>query len=120
MQAALLSASNFLFDEVAVVTNTGEITIDDGAVLPLAGLVHNSGSITLDATDAESLLQIIQHGMTLDGGGTVTLSDSAHNVITGTSSSVEFINVDNVISGAGQIGAGQMELSNSGTILATG
>ena len=48
------------------------------------------------------------------------MSDSAENVISGTLESVTLTNVDNTISGAGQIGAGQMTLVNEGTIVATG
>jgi hypothetical protein len=42
------------------------------------------------------------------------------NVIFGGSADTALINVDNTISGAGQLGAGQMTLVNAGTILANG
>ena len=48
------------------------------------------------------------------------MSDSMENVITGTASDVALTNVDNTITGAGQLGAGQMTLVNQGTIDATG
>ena len=41
-------------------------------------------------------------------------------MITGTVSDVTLTNVDNTISGAGQLGDGQMTLVNEGTIIATG
>jgi hypothetical protein len=71
-----------------------------------------------DKTD----LQLIEHGITLEGHGQVILSDSSENVITGTVSGVTLTNVDNIISGAGHLGAGQMTLINEkeGTIIATG
>jgi hypothetical protein len=56
----------------------------------------------------------------LTGGGHLTLSDSDSNVIHGTGTDVRFTNVDNTISGAGQLGEGQMILVNHGTIVATG
>jgi hypothetical protein len=48
------------------------------------------------------------------------LSDSTENTILGTTADVTLTNVDNTISGAGQIGAGQLALINEGTINATG
>ena len=58
--------------------------------------------------------------MTLHGAGQVTLSDDDGNVISGTSQNVTLNNVDNTISGAGQLGAGELDLINSGKIIATG
>jgi hypothetical protein len=96
------------------------MTIGDGAMLPLSGIVNNTGTIALESAGNGTLLQVIQHGVTLEGGGQVILSDSGDNVITGTLGSVTVTNVDNTISGAGQLGAGQMILINEGTIIATG
>ena len=44
----------------------------------------------------------------------------ANNVIFGGAANATLNNVDNTISGAGQIGAGQMTLVNAGTIIADG
>jgi hypothetical protein len=56
----------------------------------------------------------------LQGGGTLVMSDNAENVIFGSDPSVTLTNVDNIISGAGQLGDGQMTLVNEGSIIATG
>ena len=96
------------------------MVISDGAILPLSGIIDNTGTIELNSTGSGTLLQLIQHGITLQGGGQVILSDSGDNVISGTVDDVTLTNVDNTISGAGQIGAGQMTLINEGTIIATG
>jgi hypothetical protein len=56
----------------------------------------------------------------LTGGGQVLLSDNAQNVIFGGSADTVLTNVDNRISGAGQLGAGQMVLINAGLIMANG
>jgi hypothetical protein len=66
------------------------------------------------------LLQLVQHGITLQGGGHIVLSDSDGNVISGTGSEVTLLNVDNTISGAGHLGAGQLSLVNEGAIVANG
>src|SRR5262249_57867269 len=94
--------------------------IGDGAVLPLSGIINNTGTIALDSIGSHTELQLIQHGITLQGGGQVILSDSGENFISGTIPSVTLTNVDNTISGAGQLGVGQMTLVNDGTIVATG
>src|SRR5262249_3630896 len=118
--AASLTASNFVFDQTPVLNNAGTMTIGDGALLPLAGIINNAGSIALDSAGSETHLQLIQYGMTLQGGGQLVLSDSGENFISGAASSVTLTNVDNTISGAGHLGAGQMTLVNDGTIVATG
>jgi len=114
-----LGASNFVFDQTPVTNNAGTMTISDGAALPLSGVVNNSGIVSLNSIGNATHLQLIQHGITLEGGGQVILSDSGENFISGTIPSVTFTNLDNTISGAGQLGAGQMTLVNDGTIVAT-
>ena len=96
------------------------MTIGDGAVMPLSGTINNTGTIALNSTGDETDLQLIEHGVTLQGGGQIVLSDSDANVISGTSSSVTLDNEDNTISGAGQLGNGELTLTNAGTIDATG
>jgi hypothetical protein len=115
-----LSASNFVFNVTPEVTNTGSMIIGNGAMLPLSGNMSNTGIIQMMADGSDTLLQIIQRGLVLTGGGTVVLSDDANNVISGTMSSVTLVNVDNTISGAGQLGAGLLSLDNGGTIVADG
>src|SRR5205814_6549716 len=84
------------------------------------GTIDNTGTIALNSTGDETDLQLIEHGITLEGGGQITLSDSAENFIFGTVSDVTLTNVDNTISGAGHLGDGVMILVNEGTIIATG
>jgi hypothetical protein len=96
------------------------MVISDGAIMPLSGIIDNTGHIELNSSESETDLQLIEHGITLQGGGHVDLSDSSENVITGTVADVTLTNVDNTISGAGHLGAGQMILINQGTIIASG
>jgi hypothetical protein len=118
--AASLTAGNFVFDQTPVLDNAGTMTVGDGALLPLSGMIDNAGTIALDAAARDTHLQLIQNGVTLQGGGQLILSDSAHNFISGSLPGVTLTNVDNTISGAGQLGAGHMTLVNDGTIVATG
>ncbi|RVD58114.1 adhesin [Mesorhizobium sp. M8A.F.Ca.ET.023.02.2.1] len=120
VHSGALTASNFVFDQTPVVNNSGTMTIGDGALLPLSGIINNSGLISLDSTGSDTLLQVIQHGVTLQGGGQILLSDSAANMISGTGPDVTLVNVDNTISGAGQLGGGMLSLDNRGTIIASG
>ena len=120
VHTASLTAGDFVFDQTPVTENPGTITIGDGAMLPLSGEIHNSGMIELNSASNETDLQLIEHGITLEGGGQLILSDSDFNVIEGTNPDVTLTNVDNVISGAGQLGDGRMILVNEGTINATG
>ena len=96
------------------------MTISDGAIMPLAGVFNNSGTVELSSTGDTTSLEIIQHGLVLNGAGHVVLSDSSENQIFGTGTDVTLTNVDNIISGAGQFGVGELNLVNEGTINASG
>ena len=120
VHAAALTEKNFVFDQMPTLDNTTTMTISDGAFLPLTGTINNSGTIALNSTGGETFLQLIEYGVTLEGGGNIVLSDSDLNRISGTNSSVTLDNEDNAISGAGQLGDGELNLTNAGTINATG
>ncbi|WP_223488343.1 VCBS domain-containing protein [Pseudomonas sp. A-RE-19] len=120
VDASDLSEANFQFDVDPVTTNAGILTIADGAIMPFGGSIHNSGTIELGSSGSQTNLEILFRGATLTGGGQVLLSDSAQNVIFGGSADTLLTNVDNRISGAGQLGAGEMMLVNAGLILASG
>src|SRR5258707_12290512 len=120
VHAAALTQSNFVFDQMPTLDNAGTMTIGDGAVMPLSGTINNTGTIALNSTGDETDLQLIENGLTLEGGGRIVLSDSDQNIISGTSSSVTLDNEDNTISGAGHLGNGELTLTNAGTIDATG
>src|SRR5262249_27259857 len=71
----------------------------------------NTGSIELTSSGNETDLQILPSGLTLEGGGKLILS-GADSVVMGATSDATLTNVDNVISGAGQLGNGQLTLVN--------
>ncbi len=120
VSAAALTADDFLFSEAVATHNNGDMVVADGALMPFSGTLDNSGSIHISSTGSETDFEIVQHGLTLTGGGTVTLSDNAANVIFGSGDNVTLTNVDNTISGAGQFGGGHLTLVNEGTIIADG
>jgi hypothetical protein len=119
VDASSLNANDFVFDQQPVTNNPGNMVVSDGATLPLSGIVNNSGTIVLNSTSNKTNLELIQHGITLQGGGALRLSDGVANAIFGTDPSVTLTNVDNTISGAGQLGEGQLTLQNKGTIIAS-
>ncbi|PQP00035.1 hypothetical protein C5612_24090 [Pseudomonas frederiksbergensis] len=120
VDAADLSEANFQFDVDPLTNNTGTLTIADGAIMPFGGSINNSGTIELGSAGSTTSLEVLFRGATLTGGGQVLLSDNAQNVIFGGSADTVLNNVDNRISGAGQLGAGQMVLINAGLIMASG
>ena len=109
VDAAALTSANFVFDQTPLMDNAGTMTVSDGATLPLEGVVDNTGTIALDSSGDQTALQLIGDGVTLEGGGQVTLAGDA--VIIGTTSETVLTNVDNIISGSGQIGAGDGNLT---------
>ena len=77
VDAASLTASDFVFDQTPVTENAGHMVISDGAILPLSGIIDNTGTIELNSTGSETDLELIEHGITLQGHGQVVLSDSS-------------------------------------------
>ena len=106
----------------ATLSNSGAITIDDQENLTLQGAATNSGVITVNTAGNETSLTVGSGGLTLSGGGGLALTDSTANEVLGASAAATLTNVDNTISGAGQLGAGKMTLVNQakGVIDATG
>jgi hypothetical protein len=72
----------------------------------LSGMIINKGTISLNAGSGSACNLIISDGTMLTGGGNVILSDSPYNRIYGAANSgaETLTNVNNTISGAGQIG----------------
>jgi VCBS repeat-containing protein len=112
-----------LFDGVtSTVRNEGLVEVLNNTQLTLDGAIDNSGRITLASGGNLTNLLIAADGATLTGGGQVTLSDNGANRLYGASATYALINVNNTISGAGQLGVGQLTLDNEagGVIDATG
>ena len=111
IDAVSLTAGDFVFNQTPVVDNAGTMAVSDGAMLPLSGTIDNSGTIALNSSGDEADLEIVGGGLTLQGGGQIVLSDSHENVIFAAAAGTTLTNVDNAISGAGQIGTGDGNLT---------
>src|ERR1035438_9353257 len=99
------------------VTNSGVYQLPNGTSTTLVGTITNTGNIQLNSVGDNTNLILGAAGVTLTGGGTVTLSNYTSNRIYGAvAADVLTLNANNTIHGSGQIGAGGMALVNQGTI----
>jgi hypothetical protein len=115
-----LTANNFEFNQAPITHNSGNMTIGDGAILPLGGIIDNTGSISLLSGGASTQLELVGGGLTLKGHGLMTLSDNSNNLITGAGINTLLTNIDNTILGAGNLGGAQLTLDNRSLIIADG
>jgi hypothetical protein len=97
------------------------VKVSDDSSLLLSGTISNNGTIAVNGLSAlnPTTIRIISPTLTLTGTGTVLMSNNRNNQITAVNSAFQLTNLGNTITGAGTIGAGSMELSNSGTIIAS-
>jgi len=108
--------SELIIDD-ATVQNFGTITISDKSALLLSGVaaveaVTNSGTIAVNGATGGTVLAIDgSKGVTLNGGGKVTLTDYVKNTISSDGSDTALTDVDNVISGGGRIGDSHLALT---------
>jgi fibronectin-binding autotransporter adhesin len=93
------------------ITNTGTYAVEAGTTTTLEGTDTNSGSITLTGSTLS-----IGNSVTLSGKGTVVLSNSSSNLITGATSGLK-LTTANTIEGSGTIS--NLGIVNTGTIEAT-
>ncbi|MGI8841781.1 MAG: beta strand repeat-containing protein [Caulobacteraceae bacterium] len=91
--------------------NAGQITIANDAVFTVGGAFDNTGLVAVDSTTGRTTLAISGR-VTLSGGGEVWLGDSLNDRIVGTSTSAVLDNVQNVITGGGYLGFGELTLIN--------
>jgi hypothetical protein len=116
LQQSQVNLTQTLDGSASPASNAGTLTVADGTELALAGTIDNSGVIAVDgASDATAIG--IEGSVTLQGGGHIQLSDSNENYIFGDGT---LTNVDNTISGSGDIGNGSLIFNNAGVIETSG
>lgn len=98
-------------------TNAGAVQIPNNTTSFLTGTINNPGNISLNSAGNLTALKI-NGNVTLNGTGSVSMSDNPQNSIFGASTGSEVLTNASTIKGSGNIGAGFMGLVNSGTILA--
>ncbi len=100
-----------------VVTIQGNLKLPDSSGLTLVGTIDNTGTINMGSLGGNTDLRIGSQVVTLQGGGKLLMSSNGANLIFGNDARFHFINVNNTISGGGQIGTGTtMFLVNQSTI----
>jgi hypothetical protein len=103
---------------------TGGVTLLDSATLSVASVVTSAATVTLAGIiDLTKTLSVTSHALIIGGpyvnllgAGSISLSNSAANVIRGAAGGATLIN-GVTIKGAGDVGAGQLTLVNGGKIL---
>ena len=101
---------------VSGVTNSGTLQLPNNNNLTLNGNLTNSGTVSLLSGGNNTELIVNAASISLTGGGTVTLSNNTNNYIFGSAGTDVLTNVNNTISGSGNIGDNQMGLVNQATI----
>ncbi len=92
-------------------TGTGSYQLPNAQQTTLMGTITKSGAIQLNATNSSTILWA-SGAVTLTGGGTVTLSDDGSNILAPAVAGSSLTNVNNTISGSGDIGNGSMAFTN--------
>ena len=82
----------------------GTVQVSDNADLYLDNTITNDGTIFQDGTYYGNYLYINSAAVTLTGGGSLTLSDYSANRIAASVAGDKLVNLNNIISGSGQIG----------------
>jgi hypothetical protein len=106
----------------ATINNASTLVVGNNTDLTLGSTVNGIGTVTLASTGNNVFLIIDGNGATLQGKGTVTLNDHSNDFVFGAAATDVLTNVNDTISGGGQLGDGQLTLVNQagGTINATG
>ena len=105
-------------------TNAAVYTISNNGDTELIGAIKNSGSFQVAANGNQTNLSM-SGTVTLTGGGSVVMSAGTNGgtpVIRQDTAGSSLINVDNTISGVGQVGNGNVAITNlvGGTVNAVG
>src|SRR5580658_2933577 len=93
------------------VTNKGTYDILNNATTVVNGTITNNGTINLESTGNNTELELAA-STTLTGTGSVVLGSGGPNFIGGTGT----LTIDQTISGAGNVGEGQITLLNNSTV----
>jgi fibronectin-binding autotransporter adhesin len=84
------------------------LQIPDNQIAELtAGTITNSGTININSSGDNTELQIVGGAVTLTGGGNIVMTDKNQNYIFNSGAGTTLTNVNNVISGSGDIGNNQ-------------
>ncbi len=98
----------------------GALGLRNGEGLGIAGLSVNTGTLRIDGNNFLTDLRI-NGDATVNGAGTILLSNSGNNRIYGNVGSTTLtLGVGQTLRGAGQLGVNQLNIVNQGTVVAEG
>ena len=92
-------------------TNASTVVVPNNAQTTLEGTINNTGAIQENSVGNGTFIDP-NGAVTLTGSGTVTLSDNNNNYIQAATGGSTLTNVNNTISGSGNIGNGNMGFTN--------
>ncbi len=111
----LVNALASTFTDVTL--TTGSIfDINNATAATFGGTFTNRGIVQLNSVGNLTDVVVASGGLTLNGGGTLVLSNNGNNRIYGATGTTTLVNLDNVIRGTGQLGANQLQLDNRSLI----
>jgi hypothetical protein len=118
--AVQLTGQSTLDGRAHAVTLKGSLNVLNNETLLVEGAIDNAGKISIEDAGSFTALRLAAN-VALSGGGDVVLSDSSSNYVIGTALTT-LTNVNNTISGAGQLSDSQLRLVNqsAGVIDANG
>ena len=115
--SALTGSTNATLNGVSI---EGTLGLRNGEGLGIAGVSVNSGSLRLDGNNFLTDLRV-NGDATINGSGTIVLSNSNNNRIYSQSGSGTLtLGVGQTLRGAGQLGVNQLNVVNQGTVVAEG
>jgi hypothetical protein len=101
------------------VTSAGTLEIPNNNNLTIKGTIDNTGTLELQAGGNPTYLYVGSPTVTLQGGGTVTFSDSPNNYIQAATAGNQLTIAQPISGPGGDIGNGNLVLVNQSTIDAT-
>lgn len=93
--------------------------VNSGDGLSIFGDIHNTGELALSASSGSAFLGV-GDPVNLTGGGVLSLAGNCFVLETGPGQTGVLINVDNTITGTGNLGDGSVVIHNQSLILADG
>ena len=96
---------SFTVTNITISSGSAVNILNDTQLYLGAGTITNNGAININGANNGTDLIINGASVTLSGGGTVNLTNSANNAIDVATAGNTLTNANNTISGAGQIGA---------------
>jgi hypothetical protein len=121
IQTAATDRGSLLDGATAPLTLSATFNITNNAYLYVQGTIDNTGTINVQSGGNDTRLRMDANTV-FTGGGPIVMSDNTNNSIDANSAGLSLTNVSSTISGAGNIGQGDLLLINdtAGVIDATG